>query len=245
MQHTLQHTATHTATHRNTLTYLCIAAKATHCNTLQHTATHCNTLQHIGHVAWYHFLQKGSILVGLSAKEPCSCQSLLQKSSILFGLFCKRVLFLSVSCAKDTLQHTATHCNTLGTCLHITFCKRALFLSVYLQKSPVLVSLFCRLKRAQRSAFLSSVFFHRRHKSSFFFHKRKKTDDNRARLWTYSLNIWDIKGASKTLQKSSIFVGLFCKRVLFLSVSWALQRALQRRALLSSQCVAVCWGAVC
>jgi len=55
----LQRTATHrntlqhTAAHCNALTYLSdtaatkkIAAGATHCDTLQHTATHCNTLQH-------------------------------------------------------------------------------------------------------------------------------------------------------------------------------------------------------
>ena len=34
-------TLQHTATHCNTLQHT-----ATHCNTLQHTATHCNTLQH-------------------------------------------------------------------------------------------------------------------------------------------------------------------------------------------------------
>jgi len=60
-QNTLQHGATHytmlqhTGTLCNTLqhtpvTYVCpianISSRATHCNTLQHTATHCNTLQH-------------------------------------------------------------------------------------------------------------------------------------------------------------------------------------------------------
>jgi len=87
----------HTATHCNTLQHT-----ATHCNTLQHTATHCNTLQH----------------------SATHCNSLLTATYIRTGtqqeVMKKTALELIANKPFDeqdlkfcSLQHTATHCNTL------------------------------------------------------------------------------------------------------------------------------------
>ena len=91
----------HTATHCNALQHT-----ATHCNALQHTAqgtaTHCNTLQHIAtlcktlqHIATHcNALQKDNI-------ADLRNNAHFSRISILFeNLY-------------NTLQHTATHCNTL------------------------------------------------------------------------------------------------------------------------------------
>jgi len=71
---TLQHTATHSRTSIESLVFTCA-----HCNTPQHTATHCNTLTQ--HTATH------------------------SRTSI------ESLVFTCAHC--NTPQHTATHCNTL------------------------------------------------------------------------------------------------------------------------------------
>ena len=78
------------ATHYNTLQHT-----ATHCNTLKHTATHCNTLQHTAtHVTRSH----------------------VRNDSLTFNFMMEStdVSFMCKPCLVDMiLQRTATHCNTL------------------------------------------------------------------------------------------------------------------------------------
>jgi len=99
--HKLQHTATH-ATHCNTLLYddglwythllQCVTVCCNVCCFIAHT--HCNTLQHTRHTATH-----SSMMMDYSAHICCS---VLQ-----------RVLHGELFHCTHTLQHTATHCNTL------------------------------------------------------------------------------------------------------------------------------------
>ena len=121
---TLQHTATHcntlqhTATHCNTLQHIVtlqhtateewkqqiwyfnhsLQRTATHCNTLQHTATHCNKLQHILQHTLTEEWEQQTWFLNLSFSK-CWLKQVHTYS------------YLSPRC--NTLQHTATHCNTL------------------------------------------------------------------------------------------------------------------------------------
>jgi len=102
--HVLQlDTLQHTATHCNTLQHT-----ATHCNTLQHTATHCNTLQH---TATY---QKRGRSRGWAAGCVARCSPTMRGTAP------------ACTYVNDTLQHIATHCNTLQhTTAHYTTLQHA------------------------------------------------------------------------------------------------------------------------
>jgi len=87
---------------------------ATHCNTLQHTATHCNTLQHTAlihmwygscipnmtdlYATWLVYMWHDSFMRGKPSSWWCRASYTSLCSS---WTYC------------NTLQHTATHCNTL------------------------------------------------------------------------------------------------------------------------------------
>ena len=107
---TKQHTANtlrHTATHCNTLTHTAthcniLQRTATHFNTLQHTATHCTTLQHTANTL-QHQGATGTISIvwrnGL-VQHTAAHWHTLQHTATHYK-----------QC--NTLQHVATHCNTL------------------------------------------------------------------------------------------------------------------------------------
>ena len=118
-------TLQHTATHCNTLQHT-----ATHCNTLQHTVTHCNTHTYsaVIHCDTYTHSasSRSSSSVIFSGYGVATISRLLK----IIGLFCKRALsyktddilqkrpifrvhLLVARPHCNTLQHTATHCNTL------------------------------------------------------------------------------------------------------------------------------------
>ena len=70
---------------------------ASHCNTLQHTATRCNTLQHsTTHTAARTILS--SLSIRCIAMRHTATQQRTATTSTL---------------PQNTLQHTATHCNSL------------------------------------------------------------------------------------------------------------------------------------
>jgi len=109
IQHTAAHCKTlqHTATHCNTLQHT-----ATLCNILQHTAPHCNTLQHIA-TQWYMCLYMHIhifvwIYIRCSLYDMCLFVCLLGKGLNLH---------------QCTLQHTATHCNTLWIYISVQWCR--------------------------------------------------------------------------------------------------------------------------
>jgi len=96
-------TMQHTATHCNTL------HTATHCNTLQHTATHWNTLKHTA-TAIDPYLTR---LIHIWHDPSMYAQSwIIHKCDITHPL--RVQVEGNIDCKHcDTLQHTATHCNTL------------------------------------------------------------------------------------------------------------------------------------
>ena len=135
---TLQHTATHcnalqhTATHCDTLRHT-----ATHCNTLRHTATHYRGVQHtVEDGKLVHYFSHESDVTSLQDpftsrpyKTPFYfhyCVPRKIRRGILFQIHVEyspsfRLLVSALalhttafrSVFPDTLQHTATHCNTL------------------------------------------------------------------------------------------------------------------------------------
>jgi len=117
-----------TATHCNSLQLTAHlfdtnVASRTHCNTLQHTATHCNTLQHTAihcntlRISSTRMLQAkhrdaGKRILGCGKwkNHPLDAIQDTRKERL------KRRLVASedVSATRcNTLQHTATHCDTL------------------------------------------------------------------------------------------------------------------------------------
>jgi len=110
----------HAATHCNTLQR---TATATHCNTLQHTATHWNTLQHTAtHCNTLQYMQRGNAQtlqnIAIHWKDSLqhtiiNCNTTKPKQNKT----CKRKFWDILASALDmksqqTLQHTATYCNT-------------------------------------------------------------------------------------------------------------------------------------
>ena len=96
----LQHTATHIDAHCNTLQRSaahCMALQrtATHCNTLQRTATHCDALQHTA--THYNVLHCTAM----------HCNALQRTATYCNAVYC-------------TAHHTAPHCNTTATQVHLT-----------------------------------------------------------------------------------------------------------------------------
>jgi len=87
-------TFSHTATHCNTLPHT-----ATHCNTLHRTATHCNTLQYTAN-------RLSSLTVSRVSGELVE-----ELAHDDWGMQFHKVP-LSTAAHCNTLQHTATHCNT-------------------------------------------------------------------------------------------------------------------------------------
>ena len=107
----------------------------THCNTLQHTATHCNTLQHTAthcntlccntleaHCYRIHCgSQNQSFALMISSRIHCNTQQTLQHTPLQHTCNAlqqdpSRQLESELcvyDCIEDTLQHIATHCNTL------------------------------------------------------------------------------------------------------------------------------------
>ena len=95
-------------------------AMRTHCNTLQHAATRCNTLQQIKscpriHVAWCYCW-------GYFHKA-CSFKMTTELTFQDFDQDCG-LLLLWEHC--NTLQHAATHCNTLRSSLWVDASVRTL-----------------------------------------------------------------------------------------------------------------------
>jgi len=138
---TLQHAATHCSTLQhlalkgeNNLIRKSNALQhtATHCNTLQQTATDCNTLQHLA-------LKGESNLIRKSACGCCLILPFLHRVLLEYVAVCCYIVLMrydniltpcsvAVCCSAlqhvlqcvavcrqhaGTLQHTATHCNTL------------------------------------------------------------------------------------------------------------------------------------
>jgi len=120
MQRTATHhnTRQHTATQCNTL-----QRTATHCNTMQHTATHCNALQHTathiktGLLQVSNKLGSAMVLWERHTHVTHGNESRLLSTSHVTHVNTK---LLQVS---NTLQHAATHCNTLQ---HATHCNTGL-----------------------------------------------------------------------------------------------------------------------
>ena len=140
LQHTATHCNTlhHTAAHCSTVaeeSSNSMRARPTHCAMLQHaatslqpswgivrlytrttnipqyTATHCNTLQ-------YHCNTAEEFSDYMRARLPASLQGFNQKIQLkergqAFNVWFRDTLGISQSCPCNTLQHTATHCNTL------------------------------------------------------------------------------------------------------------------------------------
>ena len=88
---------------------------ATHCNTLQHTATHCNTLQlntHLTDEIAANFIDFLS-----SARNHSVYEKERDGEEVFFSANANQIsasahVFVCVYVCT-TLQHTATHCNTL------------------------------------------------------------------------------------------------------------------------------------
>ena len=109
LKHTLQHTATHcntlqhTATHCNTQErwemedVLAKLSRVTHCNIPQRSASKCNTLQHIA--------KRCNIMQHIAT--PCNTQERRELGDV--------VAKLSRVTLDNTLQNTATNCNTTAT----------------------------------------------------------------------------------------------------------------------------------
>ena len=99
----------------------CYLGTATHCHTLPHTATHCNTLQHSA--THCNVLQHTA--------THCNTQGRWLSSVLQCVAMCCRVLPLTLqhtATHSNTLQHTATHCNTLQhTATHCTHCNTLLY----------------------------------------------------------------------------------------------------------------------
>jgi len=119
----------HTATHCNTLQYT-----ATRCNILQHTATHCNTyksLSALPHASYVHI--HPPIFRTHSPTRPPTHPAMKSKDEIPYSTpslpFCSLGLSPTYQISEltslptstkppflpycNTLQQTATHCNTL------------------------------------------------------------------------------------------------------------------------------------
>jgi len=128
MSEALQHAATHFSTLQHT---------ATHCNTLQHTATHCNTWYFSVHSCWRYcsFRIWGRHCNTLQhAATHCNTHCNTLQHAMFVGVFLLVVLLFSHTSEAlqhtathfkmntahcNTLQETATHCNTR--CLHVSF----------------------------------------------------------------------------------------------------------------------------
>jgi len=117
-RNTLQHAATHCNTPQHTVT---------HCDTLQHTATHCNTLQHtrspllsfglrgVCGMAGRRTYSHAPIYTPKDIRGLLLCCSVLQCAVVLFGVsgLAGRSKYSNDRATRcNTLQHTATHCNT-------------------------------------------------------------------------------------------------------------------------------------
>ena len=91
------HTHTHTHTHRYgalQTSFYFGAHTVTHCHTLQHTATHCNTLQHTATHT------KGLLATTFTVSNHYTPDFVI---ALYFGTH---------PLVVNTLQRTATHCNT-------------------------------------------------------------------------------------------------------------------------------------
>ena len=91
---------------------LCACAKATHCDTLQHTTTQHNTLQTLQHIATHCSVSRIVICVPVQKKHTAT--------------HCNTLQHTATHC--NTLQHTATHCNTLQ---HTAVCRVSSFVCLY------------------------------------------------------------------------------------------------------------------
>jgi len=96
----------HTATHCNTLQHT-----AMHCNALKRTETHCNMLQHTFAIGAGNFERSGEDWDAKNGcfQKGCDC-SMLQHTATHYNNC--NALKHTVT-LYNTLQHTATHCNTL------------------------------------------------------------------------------------------------------------------------------------
>ena len=147
---TLQHTTTHYCNTQHTEVKHSMPVTHAHCNTLQYTATHCNTLQHTS-------THTGQVLNDLYARAlACHVAGLVAKiqgqprqifkgaEPIYAGrshfprwLRCRdetdhhfwhgRIAFAGV--VTNTLQLTATHCNTLQHTIISVICELHLHVS--------------------------------------------------------------------------------------------------------------------
>jgi len=113
LQHALQDTAAHCSTLQHT---------TAHCNTLQHTATHCNTRcrRHIGMVFLRskicHTLQdtmQHNATPRNSHATQCNTPQLTCPFRMLGWCFWCAIFATCCNTHCITLQHFATHCNTL------------------------------------------------------------------------------------------------------------------------------------
>ena len=128
---TLQHAATrcnilqYTATHCNTLPHIRRGGgiHTWHCNTLLNTATHRTTSQHTAYSPTHHRRRRhmgwlwlvGSIKLQASfAKEHYKRANILQKRPMILSIILTVATPYTNDTARhyNTLQHTATHCNT-------------------------------------------------------------------------------------------------------------------------------------
>ena len=96
-----------TATHCNTLQHT-----ASHCNILQHSAIHCNNLQQpLQHTATTHTLQQHTHTTTCTRRQAQGDS--VQAARSTHTLSCLRCHSLPLTASqRNTLQHTATHCNT-------------------------------------------------------------------------------------------------------------------------------------
>ena len=115
-------------------------------NTLQHTATHCNTLQH-SHPGASRLLRVG-IRVSASFSLSLSLSlSLLNLTHIQEpNEFASEVIILKSRSQPNTLQHTATHCNTQQHIATLTFRSQPTFAS---EDSSFALALALSLARAR------------------------------------------------------------------------------------------------
>ena len=89
---------------------------ATCCNTLEHAAKRCNTLQHTG------------TYCSFMLAAPLCCLCMICTHTTPHSSYCSRHYNDALCMAIDThtLQHAATHCNTLQhTATHCSYCSRA------------------------------------------------------------------------------------------------------------------------
>jgi len=122
---------THTTVRDETVT---LHHNASHCNTLQHTATHCNALQHISTwlidmhttvrdetVTLQHTATHCNTLQRTATRVMCSMED-MTRVAVCCSVFFPCATRLSSACGmthacmssrRNTLQHTATHCNAL------------------------------------------------------------------------------------------------------------------------------------